>query len=150
MYRGFCDVIEEGQWLPSFKPKAGPSDWVTWIERAQEVREVLLVARIDDAYAGHLSLQPEEWEASRHVAKLGIIVVSDSRGVGVGKFLMTCAEEAALNEGYVKITLSTFAGNEIARHLYEGIGYRLVGTRHKHFKMPKGYIDEVLYEKMLQ
>jgi RimJ/RimL family protein N-acetyltransferase len=150
MYRGFCDIIEEGEWLPTFKPRAGPDDWVSWIERSHEIRESLLIAHIDGNYAGHLSLQPEEWMASRHVAKLGIIVANDSRDVGVGRSLLMCAEEAALNEGYSKITLSTFASNDSARHLYEATGYRLVGTRREHFKMPKGYIDEVLYEKLLQ
>ncbi|TFF91112.1 GNAT family N-acetyltransferase, partial [Candidatus Thorarchaeota archaeon] len=103
----------------------------------------------DGEYAGHLTLQPEEWDAARHVAKLGIIVTKDCRDQGVGRSLMNAAEEVASSNGYRKIILSTFHDNEAAKHLYHSLGYRLVGVRHKHFDMPKGFIDEVLMEKEL-
>jgi RimJ/RimL family protein N-acetyltransferase len=45
--------------------------------------------------------------------------------------------------------LSTFEDNAIAKSLYLAMDYRQVGIRKRHFKMPKGYIDEVLFEKQL-
>ena len=107
----------------------------------------MLVAELDGKYAGHLTLQPEEWAASSHVAKLGIIVIREYRALGVGRALMTAAESAAKPLGYTKIVLSTFHDNERARSLYDSCGYVVVGRRKNHFRMPKGYIDEVLYEK---
>ncbi|TFG12728.1 GNAT family N-acetyltransferase [Candidatus Thorarchaeota archaeon] len=146
----FCRVVEESKWLPILTATSRRADWIDWIHRAIHTREFLLVATILDSYVGHLSLQPEEWGASQHVAKLGIIVKQEMRGHGVGRALMLAAEEVAISNNYEKIILSTFANNVAALQLYESIGYSKVGKRLRHFKMPKGYIDEILMEKLLQ
>lgn len=150
LHDAFCDVVNEGQWLPTFVSTATVTDWMNWIQRASSGSEVILVAEIGDQYAGHLTLQPEEWMASRHVAKLGIIVAKRHRQQGVGRSLMRSAEEFALKRQYEKIVLSTFDDNEAAVGLYTSMGYRVVGVRRNQFKMPKGYIDEILMEKELE
>ncbi|MFW9787008.1 MAG: GNAT family N-acetyltransferase [Candidatus Thorarchaeota archaeon] len=149
LHNGFRNVVEEHMWLPTFTPNSHVSDWMNWIERCQHTRETLIVAHIDGEYTGHLSLQPEEWHASQHVAKLGIIVMKIHRNNGIGRSLMLAGEEIALSRGYTKIILSTFADNNVARTLYDSLGYRTIGIRKNHFNMPKGYIDEVLMEKEL-
>lgn len=149
LHEGFRSVVDEGLWLPTFSTNAHISDWIHWIEKTNHCREILIVAFLDEEYAGHLTLQPEEWNASQHVAKLGIIVRKDCRNVGVGRALMQSCEEIAIATGYTKIILSTFNDNTIARDLYKKLGYRTIGVRKNHFKMPKGFIDEVLMEKEL-
>lgn len=149
LHSGFKNVVEEQQWLPTFTPNSHVSDWMNWIRRTQSTREVLLVAHIDQEYAGHLSLQPEEWHASQHVAKLGIIVRKECRNNGIGRSLMLTSEIAAAEREYSKIILSTFDDNEPAKNLYKSLGYRIVGLRKNHFNMPKGLIDELLMEKEL-
>jgi phosphinothricin acetyltransferase len=149
-HSGFKNVVEEQMWFPTFTPNSHVSDWAHWIERTNQNREILLVAHVDGIYAGHLSLQPEEWQASQHVAKLGIIVRKESRGIGVGKSLMLSGHSIASKKAYTKIVLSTFEDNIPAIKLYESLGYRIVGFRKKHFNMPKGFIDEVLMEKELE
>jgi ribosomal protein S18 acetylase RimI-like enzyme len=149
LHDGFSEVVDEGKWLPTFEPNATVADWVHWINKTKHSREILLIARIDDQYVGHLSLQPEEWMASTHVSRLGIIVLKGFRHIGVGRALMRCAEVSAKDGGFEKIILSTFINNDSAISLYETLGYRRVGTREKHFRMKKGYIDEVLMEKWL-
>ncbi|MFW9807871.1 MAG: GNAT family N-acetyltransferase [Candidatus Thorarchaeota archaeon] len=148
-HSGFKEVVEEHMWFPTFTPNSHVTDWTHWIERTNQNREVLLVAHIEGEYAGHLSLQPEEWQASQHVAKLGVIVRKECRGVGVGKALMLSGHSIASKKAYTKIILSTFANNKIAIQLYESLGYRKVGIRKNHFNMPKGFIDEVLMEYKL-
>lgn len=149
LHAGFKNVVEEHMWLPTFTPNSHVSDWMTWIQRTRHTREALIVAYIDNEYAGHLSLQPEEWNASQHVAKLGIIVRKECRSNGIGKALMLSGESAAIAKDYSKIILSTFDDNEVAKNLYDSLGYRTVGIRKKHFNMPKGLIDELLMEKEL-
>ncbi|MGQ4912790.1 MAG: GNAT family N-acetyltransferase [Candidatus Thorarchaeota archaeon] len=149
LYQGFKEVVSEGKWLPTFTANSSISDWLHWIDKTNHSREVLLVAFLDGEYAGHLTLQPEEWNASQHVAKLGIIVCKNHRNLGVGRSLMISAEEVAHSRAYFKIVLSTFEDNLAAKHLYTSLGYRLVGVRKNHFDMPKGFIDEVLMEKEL-
>lgn len=150
LHDGFCSVVGEGVWLPTFTANANVSDWVSWIQRTIHSREILMIAEIDGKYAGHVTIQPEEWMASQHVGKLGIVVIKPYRSIGVGRALMICAEEIALEQRYEKIILSTFVDNEIAKHLYESLGYRIIGKRKRHFKMPYGYIDELLFEKEIE
>jgi RimJ/RimL family protein N-acetyltransferase len=147
LHDGFCSVVEEGIWLPTFNANANVSDWVSWIQRTIHSREILLLAEVDGKYTGHVTIQPEEWMASQHVGKLGIVVIKPYRNIGIGRALMICVEETALKKRYNKVILSTFDDNEIAKHMYESLGYRFVGIRKRHFKMHHGYIDEVLYEK---
>jgi ribosomal protein S18 acetylase RimI-like enzyme len=149
LHEGFKSVVDEGRWLPTFSVNANVTDWVHWIEKTNHSREVLLIAFLGDQYAGHLTLQPEEWNASQHVAKLGIIITKPCRTLGVGRSLMLASEEIGLEKEYTKIILSTFENNTIALELYKKLGYRLVGVRKNHFNMPKGFIDEVLMEKEL-
>ncbi len=149
LHENFCQVVDEAEWLPMLRPNSNRPDWAEWIQRTYTNREVLLMATIDGNYSGHLSLQPEEWAAARHVARLGIIVKKEFRNIGVGKALMLAAEDAGRDQRYEKIVLSTFSSNAIARTLYESLGYRVVGYRQKHFLMPKGYIDEILMEKLI-
>ncbi len=149
MHSAFCEVVAEGRWLPTLRPNGTLDDWISWIRRTHRTREALLVGEVESEYSGHLSLQPEEWEASRHVAKLGIIVRQPYRGIGVGKSLMQVAEIVACEKGYQKIVLSTFSNNVVARHLYESVGYRMVGLREGHFILEGAYVDEILYEKRL-
>lgn len=149
LHENFCNVVSEAEWLPTMRPNSNRSEWAEWIQRTQTNREVLLIAFIGGSYSGHLSLQPEEWAAARHVARLGIIVKKEYRNIGVGRALMLVAEDAGREHHYDKIVLSTFESNTIARALYHSLGYRLVGHRQKHFLMPKGYIDEILMEKLI-
>jgi ribosomal protein S18 acetylase RimI-like enzyme len=109
----------------------------------------MLVAELEDEYVGHLTLQTEEWMASQHVARLGIIVVRAQRGYGIGRALMEAAEHAGVDAEFEKIILSTFRDNQIAISMYHSMGYKEVGVRERHFAMPQGYIDEVLFEKWI-
>lgn len=56
-----------------------------------------------------------------HISDL--IVAPAGRGQGVGKVLMAKAEAWAISEGYERLTLNVFAGNERARKLYEELGF---------------------------
>lgn len=149
LYAGFEEVVNEKQWLPAYYCNSNVADWVNWIERTRVNKDVLLLGELDGEYAGHLTLQPEEWMASRHVAKLGIIVIKEHRNRGVGRSLMLAAEDAAKEQGFQKIILSTFENNKIARPLYLSLHYRTVGIRERHFLMSDSFIDEVLMEKWL-
>ena len=150
LFSGFNNVVKERKWLPVFSPSASLADWSDWIRKTHLSKDVLLVAEINGKYAGHLTLQSEEWDAAQHVARLGIIVVKNLRDNGVGNALMRSAEEAAVTKEFEKIILSTFEDNEIAKCLYNSLGYRTVGFRKRHFKMARGYISEILLEKELE
>jgi len=115
LHEGFRRVVDEGTWLPTFIANSHISDWVHWIDKTHHNRDILLIAFLDNVYAGHLTLQPEEWNASQHVGKLGIIVVKEHRHVGVGRSLMVSCEEIGLEHDFTKIILSTFEEKTVPR-----------------------------------
>jgi len=51
-------------------------------------------------------------------------VAPEHRGKGVGRHLMTWAIEWARSRGYRKMKLEVAETNDVARHLYESLGYR--------------------------
>jgi len=56
----------------------------------------------------------------------GVALFPEFRGAGLGRRLMALAEAQARSRGYGKLSLIVFEGNEIARGLYERLGYREV------------------------
>jgi len=55
-----------------------------------------------------------------------VAIFPEFRGRGLGRRLMLVAEEQARGRGYGKLSLIVYEGNEIARGLYERLGYREV------------------------
>lgn len=59
-------------------------------------------------------------------AHVGSICVSESRrGEGIGRTLMTLAEQWALEKGAVDMRLTVWAFNDSAQRLYEELGYEV-------------------------
>ena len=53
-----------------------------------------------------------------------VVVVADAAGSGIGRRLMTAAEDWASQQGCSMITLEVFAANAVARAVYDRLGYR--------------------------
>ena len=85
----------------------------------------------------------------RHVAELGIFVLPPYRGYGVGKRLMAYALDWVRDQGIRKITLSVFAINQRAIHMYQTFGFTLEGIRKMQYNIGGEYIDEILMAKFL-
>jgi len=89
------------------------------------------------ATEGHLVLSAEDadgtvigsvWVALHRPDTSGawvydIFVEPQHRGKGVGRALLTAAENDVLQRGVDSIGLNVFGGNDIARRLYESAGY---------------------------
>ena len=63
-----------------------------------------------------------------HVGML--VVTEEAAGKGVGGALMRAAETWARQQGYRKLTLTTFEGNDAARAVYEHLGYAVKTLRY--------------------
>ncbi|AMM21408.1 hypothetical protein AX769_16325 [Frondihabitans sp. PAMC 28766] len=58
-----------------------------------------------------------------------IVIEQDHRGAGLGRATMLAAEEVSKAEGWSKIGLNVFGDNEVARGLYDSLGYAVASTR---------------------
>ncbi|MCP4762303.1 MAG: GNAT family N-acetyltransferase [archaeon] len=157
IWDNFNQVIEEidkGPYLPTFEKVTTDYEKRAWYQDIVENNNLCLVAedpensfrRNSHKVIAQCTIENVAWEASPHVAVLGIIVRKNYRNTGLGYQLMKYSLDKAKENGKKKIILSTFNTNENAIHLYEKLGFNKVGFRNKHFFMNGKYIDEVLME----
>jgi GNAT superfamily N-acetyltransferase len=134
-------VVETARRFAAF----GPPPWRTPHEVvAGEVRclddffdggmqgSALIVAEDAGRPAGFAFLEhaTDYFTGERH-GHLGMIAVTEAaEGRGVGAALLRAAEDWARAQGYAKLTLHVFEGNDRARRVYERAGYRVETVRY--------------------
>ena len=80
----------------------------------------------------------------QHRSRVGIAVQKEHWNIGIGTILFKEMIETARNTpGIEQIELGVISDNERAKHLYEKMGFRKVGTLPHQLKLPDGtYYDE--------
>ena len=119
-----------------------------WCEAAAEI----MIAVFDGArVVGTVSLRAVGAKSKvRHRASLGITVLRELWGFGLGRLLMREAEAAARTMGFTQIELGVFSDNARAIRLYETEGYTVYGRVPDAFRQRDGsYRDEILMVKTL-
>jgi GNAT superfamily N-acetyltransferase len=92
----------------------------------------LLIAHDEQGPAGFAFLEHlvDYFSGERH-GHLGMIAVTErAEGQGAGAVLMRAAEDWARANGYAKLTLNVFEGNDRARRVYERFGYKVETIRY--------------------
>jgi ribosomal protein S18 acetylase RimI-like enzyme len=115
-------------------------DWLAgYLSRVEKDQVVGIVAEVDGRFVGQVQVYPKGGRSS-HVGVLGISLARDYRDLGIGSELMREAEDQARRLGIEVMTLSVFATNERAIHVYEKTGYREVGRIPRHHLRDGEYI----------
>ena len=86
-----------------------------------------------------------------HIANAANAVGSSARGKGVGRPLVTDSLEQARRAGFTIMQYNAVVeSNAAARHLYESLGFKQLGTIPNGFKLPDGsYADICPYYYVL-
>ena len=86
----------------------------------------------------------------RHRAVMGISVLKEAWGCGLGSFLMQLAVDQAKANGFEQLELGVYSDNARAIHLYEKFGFERCGTMPHAFKLKDGtFRDEIMMVKTL-
>ena len=95
-------------------------------------RRTLLVAELDGRPAGFTFLEPAvDYFTGQADGHIGMVAVAETaEGKGVGAALMRAAEDWARRNGYPRLHLNVFAGNDRARRIYERTGYEIETIRY--------------------
>ncbi|MFK4546869.1 ribosomal protein S18 acetylase RimI-like enzyme [Streptomyces tendae] len=130
---------------------AEAADW--WRERAAAVaagRLAVWVAREGERVTGTVGLALPDKPNSRHRAELVKLMVSrEARGRGLGRRLLTTAEEAAAAAGLTLLHLDTETGSP-AEGLYRSAGWTRAGTIPDYAADPRGELrPTTLYFKQV-
>lgn len=155
VWNNFNEVIEEGDYLPVFYPVKSQLEKDSWYHNIKKQNQICIIAenpklKPPNNIVGQCEVINSEWDAAVHVGILGVILKQKYRDLGIGRELIHAAilESKKLNNKE-KIILSCFSSNDRACYLYKKIGFKVVGTRKKHFYMHSQYYDEVLMELLI-
>jgi len=119
------------------------------LSRLEKDEMFYLVAEVDGKVVA-VSEISKRGGYEKHVGVIGIAIRNGFRDLGIGTEIMKTLVEQTQKMGLKVLTLSAFATNKPAIHVYEKVGFVQTGTiPKKHFKEGK-YIDEIILTKVLE
>ena len=110
------------------------------------------VTEQDRHVVGTYILKPNQAGAGSHVANAAFMVAPDARGRGVGRAMGEHCLSEARRLGFHAMQFNfVVSTNESAIHLWQELGFKIMGTLPGAFRHPqKGYVDVyVMYRSLL-
>ena len=99
------------------------------------------VALLDGQVVGWCDIQYGFGQARRRAGTLGVGLLRRARGRGLGRKLMEAAISKAWEKGMTRIELTVRIDNEVARVLYEQLGFKHEGVNRRAFFLDGQYYD---------
>jgi RimJ/RimL family protein N-acetyltransferase len=118
-----------------------------WIQdHLEDPGKLAILAEVSGTIVGSLSFENGPHQRIRHRGILGVSVVKEWRGKGIGAALLqSLIAWAEANPIIEKLGLSVYANNENAIRLYEKLGFVVEGRRPRELKIGPGcYADDIL------
>jgi L-amino acid N-acyltransferase YncA len=124
----------------AFDPKISRDDALSYWFRADAHT---YVAERDGRVVGTYILKANQPGPGSHVANAAFMVASDAQGSGVGRRMAEHCLEEARHLGFRAMQFNfVVSTNTPAIHLWEQLGFKVVGTLPGAFRHPKrGYVD---------
>jgi diamine N-acetyltransferase len=127
----FAGVLRGSDIVAHCREQHAPSVYRSWLESAARVW--LAEADPSGAPIGYLVLAPAslpvEHPSDRDLEVKRLYLLHQFHGRGIGKRLMTEAEQHARRAGAARLLLGVYSGNDRAVAFYERFGFRRVGER---------------------
>jgi RimJ/RimL family protein N-acetyltransferase len=112
-----------------------------FVARNLRLRNPQLVADDGGHVVGWCDIRRETIPVYAHVGHLGMGLLPDYRGQGIGTRLLRAAIDEARAAGFERIELSVYGGNARAAALYRKAGFAHEGTRVRGRKLDGEYDD---------
>ena len=115
-------------------------------EKTESPNEIEIVAVVDGVVAGTAGIEAVGAKYKlKHRAELGIAILKEYWGLGIGKALMEACIECAKEAGYTQLELNAVAENERAVTLYKKMGFVEYGRNPRGFNSRVSGYQEVVY-----
>ena len=115
-------------------------------EKTESPNEIEIVALVDGVVAGTAGIEAVGAKHKlKHRAELGIAILKEYWGLGLGKALMEACIECAKEAGYTQLELNAVAENERAVALYKKMGFVEYGRNPRGFNSRVSGYQEVVY-----
>ena len=105
---------------------------------------IRLIALDDSNVVGWCHIRPDRWEGFTHAGWLGMGVLKEYRGQGIGSGLLHQALAEARSRGLERVELSVFASNSTAIRLYEKFRFEIEGRKKRARKLDGSYDDIIV------
>jgi RimJ/RimL family protein N-acetyltransferase len=127
-------VAAEGRWIGTEAPVDVERRRRRLVEEVEADDVVVLVAEADGKPVGQLGLRLARYG----VGDLGMLVVPEWRGRGVGGAMLAEGIERARKAGAHKLALQVWPHNQAAIALYERFGFEREGYLRRHYRRRSG------------
>ncbi|MFC5500228.1 GNAT family N-acetyltransferase [Caenimonas terrae] len=135
-------VAREGRYL-AFLQAPPLEEAIAFYRNILERECPAVVAVADGRVTGWCDVLPTNGEARAHVGTIGLGLIPEYRGRGIGAALMAEALERAWAKGFTRIELTVRTDNVRAKRLYEGLGFTVEGTLRDAFRVNGEYFDSL-------
>lgn len=126
------------------------AEMLDWLSKRDEKHKVLVIDDQEGNVAGWSSLNVFNSRCCYSgVVDISIYIEREKRGTGLGKILLKALIEAAREQGFHKLVLSTFNFNKAGQGLYKAVGFREVGTYVKQGILDGKWVDVTIMELLL-
>lgn len=112
-------------------------------------KNLMLVVEVDDQIIGMGNLATFGSQKQAHVAEIGLSLIQEYWGYGIGKLLMEDLLDFAREVDLKVITLEVVKDNQRAVKLYERFDFEIVGTLKQRLKHNCTYYDSYIMELIL-
>ncbi len=127
-YDALCSVASEGIYLLTTTPP--PFEIMgKFVLNNIENNNAQYVAVLNDKVVGWADIIPLERNTMNHVGQLGMGVLSDFRGKGIGSKLLKKTIAHAWEQQLTRLELEVFSDNEVAIKLYEKHQFEVEGVK---------------------
>lgn len=110
---------------------------------------VQFVAVENETIVGWCDITRRQIQGIDHCGRLGIGLLKQWRGQGIGANLLQAAIDAAWQLGLTRIELEVFGSNAPAIHLYKKLGFVVEGCK-KHARILNGVTDDIVCMALLK
>ncbi len=116
------------------------------IDKTSSPDEIEIVAIVDGKIVGSAGIEAVGKKFKlKHRAELGISILKEYWGLGLGKALINACIQCAKEAGYVQLELNVVADNERALVLYKSLGFKEWGRNPKGFNSRTTGFQELVY-----
>ena len=118
-------------------------------EKTNSPDEIEIIAVVDGKVVGTAGIEAVGRKHKvRHRAELGIGILKEYWGLGLGKALTKACIQCAKEPGYTQVELNVVAENEAAISLYQSLGFTEFGRNPRGFNSRISGYQELVYMKM--
>ncbi len=128
--------LRTSNYLLSYDEEFNPTkkEEIAWIKSHDNVNSLLLIATYNKEIIATFNVTAFHYRKLRHVGTLGISILQEWRGVGLGSILMEYMTEwAKTRSGLKAIILEVFSENKHAISLYDKYGFVKDGEKKNYF-----------------